>query len=65
MMLTVNMLSTGSKEWLKTCEHMKFFLEFTEQYARKIGDIRRPFSVETWEKAYGIWDQSLTDQSPA
>ena len=48
-----------TKEWLKTCEHMKFFLEFTEQYARKIGDIRRPFSVETWEKAYEIWNSGL------
>ena len=53
------------KEWLKTHEHMTFFLEFVERYAQETGDTGRPFSVETWEKAYGIWDQSLTDQSPA
>ena len=52
------------KEWLKTHEHMTFFLEFVERYAQETGDTGRPFSVETWEKAYGIWDQSLTDQSP-
>jgi len=45
-----------TKEWLKTHEHMTFFLEFVEQYAQEIGDTRRPFSVETWENAYEIWD---------
>ena len=48
-----------TKEWLKTHEHMTFFLEFAERYAREIGDPRRPFAVETWEKAYEIWSSSL------
>ena len=48
-----------TKEWLKTHEHMTFFLEFAEQYAQKTGDTRRPFAVETWEKAYEIWNSSL------
>ena len=29
------------------------------QYAQEIGDTRRPFAVETWEKAYEIWNSSL------
>ena len=48
-----------TKEWMKTHEHMTFFLEFAEQYAQKIGDTRRPFAVETWEKSYEIWNSSL------
>ena len=55
-----------SKEWLKTHEHMTFFLEFAEQYAQEIGDPRRPFAVDTWETAYEIWNNRLpdaTDQS--
>ena len=48
-----------TKEWLKTHEHMTFFLEFAEQYAQEIGDTRRPFAVETWKKAYEIWNSSL------
>ena len=48
-----------TKEWLKTHEHMTFFLEFVEQYARETGDPRRPFAVDTWEKAYDIWNRSL------
>ena len=48
-----------TKEWLKTREHMTFFLEFAEQYAQGIGDARRPFAVETWENAYDIWNRSL------
>jgi len=48
-----------TKEWLKTREHMTFFLEFAEQYARETGDTRRPFALETWEKAYEIWNNRL------
>lgn len=36
-------------------EHLTFFLEFVEKYAYEIGDKIRPFSVETWEKAYELW----------
>ncbi len=38
-------------------EHIWFFLAFAEQYARKTGDERRPFAVDTWEKAYALWEQ--------
>lgn len=38
-------------------EYMHFFLAFVEQYAQTIRDERRPFSVETWEGAYQIWEQ--------
>ena len=38
-------------------EYMHFFLAFAEQYAQTIRDERRPFSVETWEGAYQIWEQ--------
>ena len=48
-----------TKEWLKTHEHMTFFLEFVEQYTRETGDPRRPFAVDTWENAYEIWNRSL------
>ena len=48
-----------TKEWLRTHEHMTFFLEFVEQYAQETGDTRRPFAVETWEKAYELWNKSL------
>lgn len=43
-------------EELKTSrEHLFFFLRFVEQYAEKIGDMRRPFVLETWENAYKLW----------
>ena len=54
-----------TKEWLKTHEHMTFFLEFVEQYAQKTGDTRRPFAVESWEKAYEIWDNTLSSAENA
>ena len=38
-------------------EHMYYFLSFVEQYAKEIGDSRRPYALETWEKAFEIWDQ--------
>ncbi len=52
-----------TKEWLKTHEHMTFFLEFVEQYAQGIGDTRRPFSVETWENAYEIWNRTVNQKA--
>jgi hypothetical protein len=36
-------------------EHIGFFLKFIDDYARSIGDERRPFSIETWEKGYEKW----------
>lgn len=50
-----------SKE-LRTCrEHLTFFLGFVEEYAGKAGDSRRPFAVDTWEKAYEAW-KGKTDE---
>ena len=45
------------KELLTAKEHITFFLEFVEKYANEINDERRPYSVETWEKAYEIWSK--------
>ena len=50
------------KELKTNREHLFFFLRFAEDYARKIGDAARPFSVSTWEKAYKLWQQSLEDK---
>lgn len=36
-------------------EHLFFFLRFVEKYADKIDDKRRPFMLDTWEKAYELW----------
>ena len=38
-------------------EHVHFFLSFAEQYAKDIGDDRRPYVLETWERAFDLWDQ--------
>ena len=43
------------RELLTAREHMAFFLQHAEQYARKIGDSRRPYTMDTWEKAYEDW----------
>ena len=44
------------RELITATEHMHFFLEFVEKYATDIKDSRRPYSLETWEKAYEIWN---------
>lgn len=36
-------------------EHLFYFLRFVEKYAEKIDDKRRPFMLDTWEKAYELW----------
>lgn len=36
-------------------EHLFFFLRFVERYADEMGDRRRPFMLDTWEKAYELW----------
>ena len=36
-------------------EHICYFLGFTERYAQSIRDDRRPFAVDTWEKAYAAY----------
>ena len=45
------------RELLTAREHLTFFLQFVNEYAKSIGDARRPFSVETWEQAYEAWKQ--------
>lgn len=40
-------------------EHMFSFLKFAEEYANKIDDKRRPFMLDTWEKAYELWSLHL------
>lgn len=35
--------------------HLFDFLGFAEKYAEKIDDKRRPFMLDTWEKAYELW----------
>ena len=49
------------RELDRSREHVHFFLAFAEQYARKIGDERRPFSTDTWEKAYELWEREYCD----
>ena len=49
------------REQITALEHMYFFLGFVEQYAGDIGDDTRPYSVETWEKAFEIWDRKQED----
>ena len=44
------------REWALAWEHIHYFLAFTEQYAKDIGDGRRPYAVDTWQKAFEIWD---------
>lgn len=45
------------KELETTREHMRFFLNYVENYAGKIGDTKRPYSVSTWEKAFELWQE--------
>lgn len=54
--LKANVWSKIIIEELRTSrEHLFFFLRFVEQYAEKIGDMRRPFVLDTWENAYKLW----------
>ena len=46
------------KELLQRREQMNFFLQFVEEYAQKIGDMQRPFSVPTWEQAFTAWEKN-------
>lgn len=38
-------------------EHIYYFLAFTAKYAESIGDTRRPYAPDTWEKAYELWNE--------
>ena len=45
------------QELATATEHMHFFLAFAEEYAGSIGDERRPYARDTWEKAYRLWNK--------
>ena len=53
------------RELEKAREHIYFFLAFAEQYAKEIGDDRRPYAVDTWEKAFEIWDRQYSREGEA
>lgn len=42
-------------EWHTCREKVFFFLTYTEEYANRIGDARRPFARDTWQAAYAEW----------
>ena len=52
------------RELFTACEHMYYFLNFAEEYARSIGDERRPFALDTWEKAYEEWNRGREEILP-
>ena len=45
------------KELSTACEQLYFFLSSVEQYAKMIDDERRPYVVDTWEKAFEEWSR--------
>lgn len=45
------------KELEQRREQMTFFLQYAEEYARKIGDSQRPFTVPIWEQAFAAWER--------
>ena len=51
------------RELAMATEHVHFFLGFAARYAEAIRDNRRPYALDTWEKAFGIWD-SRQEGSP-
>ena len=51
------------REWAFAREHIHYFLAFTEQYAKDIGDDRRPYALDTWEKAFEIWNRQEETQN--
>lgn len=42
-------------EWRTRREKVCFLLDYAEEYARRIGDPRRPFARDTWQAAYDEW----------
>jgi len=51
------------RELSEATEQLHFFLRHVDQYARSIGDDRRPFAVETWEAGYDSWAKSLINNN--
>ena len=47
------------RELASSREHMYYFLAFAEQFAKSVGDDRRPYALETWEKAFKRWDEQI------
>ena len=47
------------RELASAREHMYYFLAFAEQFAKSVGDDRRPYALETWEKAFKRWDEQI------
>lgn len=46
-------------------EHIYYFLSSVAEYAKSIGDERRPFALDTWEKAYALWNEQQDDLDTA
>lgn len=44
-------------------EKVSFFIRFAESYAQRIGDARRPFSLDTWEAAYQEWKAEASPEA--
>ena len=47
------------KELVSGQEHMQPFLLSMAEYAARIGDTGRPYTVETWETGYAYWNRTI------
>jgi len=45
------------KELESAKEKLSFFLQYVLKYAEEIGDSRRPYTIDTWEKAFELWEK--------
>jgi hypothetical protein len=52
----------AERERLTAFEHVEFFLRFVESYAKAAGDNIRPYTVETWSRAYDAFCERLRYQ---
>ena len=52
-----------AREWFMAQEHIHFFLASVARYAESIGDERRPYAVDTWEKAFERWNRKQEKES--
>lgn len=52
-----------AREVASAREHVYYFLQFAERYARETGDERRPYAADTWEKAYETWARQQDDRA--
>lgn len=51
-------------EWRTCREKVCFILQHAENYARSIGDERRPFARDTWRAAFDAWQASAPLTNP-